>query len=332
MAVMFNAGLPLHHILHHLEEHNEDPVMGQVAGGLARRVMGGQSLSGSMHQFPGAFGKFALHLVKVGESSGKLHAVLESLARHEEWSLRARGKLRSALVYPAFSLALCLLMALLGPPYLLRGHLQILRDSGAELPWLTRGLILLSDLVRSPVFLMILVLTLPLLFLGLRRWLHRTEGRRRLYRLLDTIPVVSAIIRISSSARFARSMAALLEAGVNLRLALPLAFSSTDHPHFEAQGHGAVQRLINGATLLGALKEVPYLDSMFCSALEAGEESGKVSDSMTWVACLHEQELEASFERLGAVLEPLLMLFTGTCVGLVLVATLSPTISLLENF
>ncbi len=118
---------------------------------------------------------------------------------------------------------------------------------------------------------------------------------------------------------------------MNLRLALPLAFSSTDHPHFEAQGHGAVQRLINGASLLGALSAVPYFDVMFSSALEAGEESGKVSDCMVWVARLHEQELEASFERLGHVLEPLLMLFTGACVGLILVATLSPTISLLEN-
>lgn len=332
LSVMFNAGIPLHRTLDHLTKHGEDPYLAEVADKLSRNLMAGQSFSGSLKGFPKLFDGFARQMIKIGESSGKLHAVLSSLADHQEWKLKRSKQLQSALVYPAFSLLLCFTLAVLGPPYLLRGHLEVLRTSGIELPLITRCLILLSDAVRSPFFLLVFAGLMVAALAGFRRWVRSHSGKRMFYTILDTLPILSNILRLNGTSRFARSFCALLEAGVNMRIALPMAFASTGHPMLSEQAPACVQRLTNGGTVLESLKDVPHFDPIFCSALEAGEESGKLPEAMKWVAGLYEQDLEELYNRLGSVLEPLLMLATGFCVGAILIGTLSPTIQLLESF
>ncbi len=331
LSVMFSAGIPLHRSLDQLAQYSEDPVLVETCRGLTRDLEMGRSFASSLKRYPHVFNDFVTSTMRVAETSGKLHAALKTLADHEEWSLRNRMKLKSALVYPAFSLSLCLLMVLLGPSYLLRGQLDLLRSSEVELPLLTQMLILLSDGLRSwPVVLLGLGL-LTLSCLGFQRWLRTPKGRLQFYRLLGHIPVLSRVLWVSAVSRFSRSLSLLLDAGVLLSSALPLATAASSNPWFARRAGSATERVLAGETMLVALKQTEAFDGIFYTALEAGEQSGSVSQAMTWIATSCDLELEAALDRLVSVVEPLLMLFTGLCVGLLLVATMLPTVKLLES-
>lgn len=331
LAVMFGAGIPLHRSLDQLGANSEDPVLAEVCEKLTRDLESGRSFASSLRRYPEVFDTFVVRMMQVAESSGKLYAVMRSLADQEEWSLRNRMKLKSALVYPAFSLTLCLTMVLLGPSFLLRGQLELLRSSGVELPLLTQVLILISDGLRSVPVVLVGVLVAGFAVVGFRRWLGTTSGLLRFYQILDCIPVVARILWVSAIARFARSMSLLLDAGVSLTSALSMATAASGNPWFEQKTKLANEHIMSGDTMMEAMKRTEAFDGLFYAALEAGERSGSMSKSMAWVAKMGDEELETALERLVSVVEPALMLFTGLCVGLLLVATMMPTVKLLET-
>jgi type II secretory pathway component PulF len=327
---MHGAGISLHHGLSHLADTGEDENMNKICAEICKGVMSGRSLSASMSQFPKVFDKFALTTIKVGETSGKLDVVLRALADHLEWVWKNKAKLKSTLTYPGFSLALCLIMAVLGPSYLLRGQLEMLRDSGVELPTITKAIIFVSDLFHSPVFVLGLCIftvgAIGILMAALRRPFYRTKIRR----FLALIPVVSELIRLSSMSRFTRAFGLLLDTGVGVTEAIPLAYESTDDPILLQEGRLAVSQIMEGGTLSEALCNSRYADNLMRLSLEAGEQTGSVSKCMHWLSRLYTDELETAYDRLTSLLEPALMLFTGICVGVLLVATLMPTVRLLE--
>lgn len=327
---MFSAGIPLHRSLDQLAQNSEDPVLARTCLSLTRDLEMGRSFASSLKSHPHVFNDFVTGTLRVAETSGKLHAALKTLADHEEWSLRIRMKLKSALVYPAFSLLLCLSMVILGPSYLLRGQLELLRDSSVELPWITRALILISDGLRSGPAVLLSFGLLGLALWGFRRWFATPTGRLRLYQILDQIPVVSRVLRVCAVSRFSRSLSLLMDAGVLLSSALPLATTASGNPWFSRQAGAATEHVLAGETMLAALKRTEAFDGVFYTALEAGEQSGSISQAMTWVAASCDLEMEAALDRLVSVVEPALMLFTGVCVGLLLVATMLPTVKLLE--
>lgn len=327
---MHASGIPLHQGLSYLSINPDEPSLSRISERLAYDLMAGYSLSACMARYPHVFDKFVLTMVKVGEKSGKLDAVFRALADHLEWVWANSAKLKSRLAYPAFSLALCLLMAIFGPSYLLRGQLEMLRTSGVELPVITKALILMSDLFHSPVFLVVMVLGLIGGFVALRRSLKTRPGQRIAYLGISRIPGLGPLVRTSSLARFARAFGLLLDAGVTVVEAIPLAFASTGNPLMEAEGPGAVQRLMAGSSLAESLCGTGKTDKLLRLSLETGEQSGTVSRCMEWIFKMYAEEVEVAYERITAMLEPLLMLFTGACVGLLLVATLLPTIRLLE--
>ena len=138
------------------------------------------------------------------------------------------------------------------------------------------------------------------------------------------------MLRISALSRFTRAFALLLKSGVTVSAALPLACESTASPLLEQEGKPCVDRLINGATLSESISAISYADNLLTLSLEAAEHTGTVAKTMEWLSKLYAVELESRIERYTALLEPALMLFTGTLVGILLVATLTPTVKMLE--
>lgn len=329
---MHSAGIPLHQALHYLSKAEvEGSALAKVSEQLHNDVVRGKTLSGSMAGDKNLFDKFILIMVKVGETTGRLDVILNALAEHLEWVWQNRQKLKGSLTYPAFSLVFCLAMAIIGPAYILRGQLDMLRNSNIELPLITRALIVFSDLFHSPVFLTSLGLTTIAVVLVLQVLSKQPQMRVRFYQTLMVLPVVSEILRLSALTRFTKSLSLLLKSGVVIVQALPLACSSSGDPKMAREGRSAVSALVDGESLTSALTRLSYADSMLSLSLEAGEQSGKVAESLDWVGRTYAQELENRVERLTALLEPVLMLFTGLCVGLLLVATLLPTVKMLES-
>ncbi|MGE0492113.1 MAG: type II secretion system F family protein [Vulcanimicrobiota bacterium] len=324
LAAMIGSGIPIHRALGLLR--GDEPALDQVCLLVEKTVLSGRPLSAGMHAC-GAFSPFQVRLVECGERSGALHEVLAALAAYQERTHALNTRLRGALVYPAFLMALSLLILAFGLPYVLSGQLELLRSSGATLPLPTRLVLLLSDLSHQPLLWVVLMVVVGAGYLGLT---NASAGVRRAWQKgVLTVPGLGPTLRVLSLTRFARALALQLRAGVNLTQALPGAAAVADQPLLEEAAGQATQALLDGSSLAESLEASAFFPNLFVEMVRVGEETGSPGSGAEWLANLYDQQLEFALETFAAVLEPLILAVVGGIVGFLLLATMLPMVSLI---
>ncbi|MGE0489086.1 MAG: type II secretion system F family protein [Vulcanimicrobiota bacterium] len=330
LATMLKVGLPVTECFACLVRDQEDPRMVEVVEHLAARIHQGRPLSKALQSFPRVFNAFQVEMVRTGEESGTLQEVLELLADYQERSQAQAHRLRSALIYPAFVLGLCLLGAVLIPPLLLKGQLEFLQASGATIPLLTRALMTFSNWAAWPGTWLTLVLGLG----ALGWWMGPAPGgqsrRNRVQFLAEGVPVLGALSRQAMQARLARALYLSLRAGQNLLEGLAQAVRVAGHQRLNGQAQQLVEDIKSGAGLTEALGRTNCFDPSFLALLEVGEQAGQLEGILLGLARVAEEELTRWLESLPALIEPLLTMLVGAIVAVFLIATLSPTLSLLK--
>lgn len=285
----------------------------------------GQTLSRAMARRADAFPPLYLRSIRAAEQTGRLVASLRSLSQQLGRQLQARRRLRSALTYPlCVSVAAGLMMAFLlyvQVPIFLR----LFQETGAELPAITRALILLSRPELAWLGL------LGFLTLGLYgKHLESTpEGRRNLRSFVFSLPGVGPVLRLSALGQFSGEMSTLLNNGVDLVGGLRcLAAGEAGSPYLEALPR-VMERIQQGETLTEALDSQVIYPPLLLSLLRAGEETGRNWQGFAWYSQLCLQEMEDRLDLLLQLVEPLIMGALGMAVTLIALATFMPTYQLL---
>lgn len=328
LATMVRAGLGVAGALDVLSKHENDPALRQASAQISESLQAGAPLSASMARHPQIFERFDCALVEVGERSGNLDLVLHELANFRESMARARLRLQSALVYPALLSTFCLLAVFLAPPFVLRGQMEMLRQSGQQLPWLTLVLVRLSDFLCSGAGIFVAALaTLSLAFVLRRRPRWSEAIRRRLWRL----PVLGRLRLHAGCSRFARGLSLTYKVGIPVTQCLTLATRLADLPELDRDLPYCLQAMNEGQSIANVLSQATVLPSNFSSLVRAGEEAGKLDALLEWVARFYEAEFEDNLERLLSILQPLLIGLMGGLVGLLLLATLLPMVKLVQQ-
>lgn len=318
LAVLLQAGISLLAALESLAEQAETRRLRLYCSGLREQVMQGRALSDAMRG-QGGYPRWVDRMLLSAERSGQLVLVLQSLADHLERGASRRRRLAQSLQYPAAVLLLVMLGVLLLAPQLLRGPLQAM----GPLPWPTRALLLLSE-----PFCWI---GLTLLVAGSVRLLSTSSTRLWLHRLLLNCSLTRRVYQARQEVTLATSLQLQLQAGVPLLEALRSAFLLCDPPDLTAQAAVSLGRVTQGDPLSEALAPLPWLGAWFCHLLRAGEESGHTVNSLGWIARAAQLEFDDALDRAQSLLEPLVLLLLGVLVGLVCVATLMPTLQMLER-
>ncbi|MCA9777010.1 MAG: type II secretion system F family protein, partial [Candidatus Eremiobacteraeota bacterium] len=263
--------------------------------------------------------------------SGSLARVLQELARYEEKRFGLLQKLRSQLVYPAFLLTASLLMAIVGPPYLLGNILELLNSYQVELSPLTRAIMMLSEASTNPFVWLFGIGTTLLLGLAARKLVRRSEVRLQLALLLSTVPYIGSVLQKLTLTRVASALALQLRSGTTLLKALEVSLSLSGNPVLQARSEDVQQALKDGETVVSALGYADYFPGYFLAMVEVGVASGNLDGSMAWLAEFCEQEFERNLEAMAAVIEPMMMLVMGIIVAVMLVGTMLPFVQLLQS-
>ena len=302
------------------------PPLDSVCNLLAAHLYRGQSLSEAMAHCPAAFAPTEVGMVRVAEHTGTLHRVLPRLAQHQEKLYSTRQKLIGSMVYPAFTLAFCLVVLVILPPYVLEGQFEFIRSSGQPVPWFTQALMNVSTASRSwQVWLGAAVVVGPLLRFVARNW-RRPEWQRRLWRALLSVPGLGRALVCYGACRLARCLALMMEIGFPVLEALPLAAAASSNPLLAERAPFSVEALKEGASMATSLKHLQYLPTGFMPMLVAGDESGKTPEVLQWLAEFFEREFEAALDSAVAMVEPMILLGVGTLVGLTVIATMLPMV------
>lgn len=289
-------------------------------------ILDGRSFADALSQHPAAFPGFYRASVAAGEASGKLSDVLEHLADFVEARHRTAQKVQLALLYPALLAVVSISMMSLLLVYVVPDIVKVFVSRGADLPFLTRALIALSEGFQTfgPI---VLILLFGTIFFG-RRWLKEPANALKLDAFFIAHRPFRGFTRQHNAARFAGSLATLVQSAVPLVDALAAAAAVTPNHFVRAKALRVAERVREGASLQGAMTEAAVFPSMLIAIVAAGEQSGRLGPALGRASTELDRELEAFTATLVALVEPAVLLMMGGLVLLMVLAILLPIINL----
>lgn len=293
---------------------------------LRTRVVEGRSLSAALDEQAGSFPEYYRASVAAGEQSGKLGQVLGHLAEFVETRQTTQSKVQLALMYPMLLALVSVAMVTLLLVYVVPDIVRVFVSRGVELPFLTRALIALSGFVSSWGLYVFAGLTAALLLA--RQWLASASNRLVADRWIAAMPVVGPFSRKLNSARFAGTLATLVQSGVPLLEAMRAATASTPNRFIRSRVQAAATRVNEGASLQQAIKEAGCFPPMLIAMVASGESSGKLGPSLERASADQERDLNAMVATLVALIEPGVLLVMGGVVLLLVLAILLPIVNL----
>jgi type IV pilus assembly protein PilC len=327
-ATMIDSGLSLLRTLAILGDQTENEALAKVVKEVRLDVERGASLSQALSKHPKAFSRLFVAMVRAGELGGVLDLVLRQLAGTIEKSVELRRKIKSAMTYPTAVLVLVvgILTAML--VFIVPTFKSIYAQLGGKLPLMTRGLLAVSDVtVRLFPFL---VVGLVLAVVAFRRAVRTPRGRAVFDAAKLRTPVFGRLAHKSAVARFARTLAALLRAGVPILESLEITRDTVGNTTFSRALSDVQVGVKGGESLAHRLPRHAVFPPMVTQMIAVGEETGAVDTMLDKVAEFYEQEVEAMVNSLTSLLEPLLIVVLGGAVGTMVISLYLPMFNIIK--
>jgi general secretion pathway protein F len=326
LATLVRAGVPLLESIAALTEQVENQQLVRVLTTVREHLNEGTSFAKSLEQHPQVFPPLYVNMIAAGEASGTLEAVLERLADFMEGQARLRGKVTAALAYPV-------LMAIVGT--LLVGVLMVgvvpkvtsvFDNLGQTLPWYTRLLIFVSDMVGSYWWLMLGSVALGIYAFG--RWRRTPAGRMRWDTMRLSMPIFGRLTLLVAVARFTRTLSTLLSSGVQLLMAMEIGRHVLENAKLQAVITEAIGSIRGGDSIAEPLKRSNAFPPMVTHMIAIGEKSGQLEQMLENVSRAYESDVETRVQALTSLLEPMMIVLLGGVVGFIALAILMPLIQM----
>jgi type IV pilus assembly protein PilC len=328
-ATMIQSGLAVLRALYVLEEQTENPRFKKVIASVRSDVESGMSLSDAMERYPVAFDRLYVSMVRSGEISGSLDAALVRLASQLEKDDSIRRTVKSAMAYPVLIAGFAILVMIGMLLFIIPIFVRMYADLGGQLPTLTRVMMGLSSAMKG--YWYILLPGLILMFWGLRRWKKSERGRRRWDRIKLKLPMkLGPVVQKIAVARFSRTMATLVSSGVPILQAIEITGRTSGNSVIEDAMLDVKESVRSGETIAKPLSRVAVFPPMVTHMISIGEETGALDSMLNKVADFYEDEVNTTIKSLTSILEPIMMLFVGGLVGLIVISMYLPMFNMMN--
>lgn len=328
-ATMINAGLALLRALYILEAQTENPRFRKILAEVRQDVEAGMPLSDAIERHPVAFDRLYVSMVRAGEVGGVLDLTLERLATQLEKDDSLRRSVKSAMTYPIMIgvFAVLVLFALIIFVIPIFGAMY--NDLGGRLPLLTRIMVAASDFLRAFWFVVF-----PALFLaiyGLKRLKNTKTGTETWDKVKLRLPMkLGPIVQKIAVARFSRTLATLVSSGVPILQAIEITGRTSGNTVIENAMEGVKENIKSGDSIARPLEKISVFPPMVTQMIAIGEETGALDTMLHKIADFYEDEVDSAVKSLTSILEPIMMIFIGGIVGLVVVSMYLPIFNLFQ--
>jgi len=322
LANLVAGGVPLMAGFAALSAHTENPRLRVMLEQMQQDVHGGKTLWEALAVHPQAFPPLYVSMVKAGESSGQLAAVLNWLADYQEKEQARRMQIRSALAYPMLlacfgALAVFLLVVLVVPKFS-----TMFTEFNQTLPLPTVVLLNTSDFLGHWAWAV--VIGIFLLVVGFRRYARTPSGKLRVDRWRLRMPIFSKLLVRSAMSRFARTTATLLKGGVPLLDALGVVRDVLDNEVLALATDHAREGMREGERFAERLQATGVFPSFLTHMIGIGEETGDLQSMLLTVASTYDIEVESSLKSMVSLIEPLIIITVGGIIGFIIFSMLLP--------
>jgi general secretion pathway protein F len=326
LATLTRAGLPLVECLETLDEQVERTSLKRVLAHVRQQVREGRALADALQAHPRIFSSIYVNMVRSGEASGALDAVLSRLADYTEGQARLLRTVQSALTYPILMVLVAGSILIFLLAYVVPQVTQIFSETGQSLPIATKLLIGVSSFLANHWWELTLMGACGML--AFFRFLRTVTGRSWWDRFVLRLPWIGRLLHRLNIARVARTLGTLLASGVPILTALSIVtqlVSNTTLRRVLEEARASVQE---GESLITPLKRSGLFPGLFLQMIAVGERSGELEQMLSRAAEAYDDEVATALSRLTSILEPLTILFMGGIVLFIVLAILLPIFQL----
>jgi general secretion pathway protein F len=326
LATLVRAGVPLLESIAALTDQVENEQLVRILRTIRESLNEGTSFAKSLEQHPKAFPALYVNMVAAGEASGTLEAVLERLADFMEGQTRLRGKVTSALAYPLLMAGVGVIMVSVMMIGVVPKVTTVFDNLGQTLPWYTRLLIFVSDVVAAYWWLLAGLIAIAIYVF--RRWKKTPAGRLRWDTFRLKMPLFGRLTLLVAVARFTRTLSTLLASGVQLLQAMEIGRHVLENAHLQAVIADAIGSIRGGQSIAEPLKKSGAFPPMVTHMIAIGEKSGQLEAMLENVSRAYETDVETRVQTLTSLLEPLMIVVLGVVVAFIALAILMPLIQM----
>lgn len=326
LATLLQAGTPLEEALRTSAKQSEKPRVMRTILGVRARVTEGHSLENGMAEFPATFPELYRATVSAGEKSGNLDPVLERLADYTESRQEMQQSVTAALVYPVVLLIICIIVVAGLLTYVVPQVVDVFADLGNELPLPTKILLALSDFLRATWGYWLATIAAGLM--TFHYLMKRPVFRAGVHALQLRLPVAGRLIRGFNTARFARTLSILTASGVPVLEALRIASQVMPNLPMKKAVNDAAVNVREGASIHSSLESARYFPPMTLHLIASGEASGNLETMLERAAIQQERELKTIIATTLSLFEPLMIVFMGGLVFMIVLAIMLPLFEL----
>ena len=323
LSSLLAAGVPLSKALTILYRETADPAASKKWREVHDLVVDGVSLSDAMSRSPETFPSVYTAMVEAGETGGFLDLVLAQIAEFQARDKELRGKVISAMIYPAVLMFLAIAVLIFLMVFFIPRFKTLFEGFDAALPMLTQVIVATSEFSqRYGIFVIIGIAFLAYLA---RTWVTSTKGRRIYERWLLTAPVIGPLSSQFAMARFSRMLGTLIHAGVPLVSGLNVAQRSIGNQILTDAIEDSVERVKKGESLARSLGNCSLLFSgATVEMISVAEESSRLDKELIRLAEVTEKELDQQLKTAVALMEPLMLFFIAAFIGTIFVGMVIP--------
>ncbi|MDH5491722.1 MAG: type II secretion system F family protein [Myxococcales bacterium] len=323
-ATMIDAGLPLVQCLEILASQGENKGFNNVLRDVRGHVEQGSTFSESLGRHPKIFDPLYVNLVAAGELGGILDTILGRLAGYIEKRVALKRQVRSAMVYPTSVLVIAFVIIGVMLTWVIPAFKEMFREFGGEdqLPGITQFVITVSEGFIANIPLIFGSLTL---LIASVTYSNRTPaGKQFWHRMQLQAPVIGPVMRKIAVARFTRTLGTLLSSGVPILDAMDIVGRSAGNVVIEQAINRTSDRIREGRSMAEPLMETKVFPPMVVQMIGVGEQTGAMDTMLNKIADFYEEEVDVAVGALTSLLEPIMMVFIGGIVGVILIAMYLP--------
>jgi general secretion pathway protein F len=326
IATLIQSGIPIEETLSAVASQSEKTHVRSMLLAVRAKVLEGYTLADSLAEYPLAFPHLYRSTVAAGEHAGHLDLVLNRLADYTEARQQARQKIQLAAIYPIILCFVAISIVVFLLTYVVPDIIEVFVNNGQELPSLTQGLLAVSDFLGAWGLLIFILLVAG--SSAFKFSLRKDTVRFAFHKRLLHMPFIKKISRGSNTSQFASTLSILNSSGVPLVEAMKISSEVISNDCLKESLCEAAQKVSEGGNLHQSLEQTGFFPPMMIHMIASGESSGELDQMLERTATQQESDLQGLIETIVGLFEPLMLLFMGGVVLIIVLAIMLPILNM----
>ncbi|MGN0674796.1 MAG: type II secretion system F family protein [Oscillospiraceae bacterium] len=327
LSAMLTSGLTLVRALDILYKEQVKEAPKQIFREVYEEVQKGSSFSDALKMQQGAFPNFFVSMVQAGETSGSLDVIVRRLEEYYDKQNKLNNKVRGAMMYPIILAVLCVVIVIALFTFIMPTFKDLLTEE--DMNGLTGALFAFSDSIKAYWYIYVGVV-LAVVFI-VKYLLKIPDVRYKWDKLICKMPKIGKLVVKVYTGKFARTLSSLYSSGIPMVESLERSAAILNNSFIEKAFITVVDEVKQGEQLSVSIQRTGIFESMFCSIIYVGEESGALDTILEKSASFYEDESDSAIQRIVGMIEPIMIIIMGAAIGLVIAGILPALYNSMEN-